>query len=205
MSTQSQSGTPRRFPVVPVIVGAVALVLIATVILTFNGGGTDAFGTPTVTGDALPAYGDGVDAAVGLVPPSASGTDFDGAAVEIANDGRPKIILMLAHWCSHCQAEVPVVEAWLDAGNLPDGVDIYSVATGTSETRDNYPPKAWLEREGWSVPLIVDDASYSVGNAFGLTAYPFWVFVQADGTVAARTTGELTPEVLSQVAQGLAG
>lgn len=200
-------GEPRKFPVVPVIFGAVAVALVVTIILTFNnnGGTGPAFGAPTVSGASLPGFGEGADPAVGMVVPEVSGADFDGNAVAISNDGRPKMILMLAHWCSHCQAEVPVVQDWLDAGKLPDGVDLYSVATGTSETRDNYPPSAWLEREGWTAPLIVDDATYLVGNAYGLSAYPFWVFVAADGTVAARTTGELAPEVLDQIAASLAG
>ena len=39
--------------------------------------------------------------------------DFEGDAVAITNDGRPKIILLFAHWCPHCQNEVPVVTEWL--------------------------------------------------------------------------------------------
>jgi cytochrome c biogenesis protein CcmG/thiol:disulfide interchange protein DsbE len=204
-SDRAQTPSPRKFPLVPVVFGAVAVALVVTIILTFQsgGGGGEAYGTPTVTGDTLPPLGDGTDPAVGMAIPSVSGQDFDGNTVAITNDGRPKMIIMLAHWCPHCQNEVPVVQQWLDAGNLPDGVDIYSVATGTSETRDNYPPSAWLKREGWTVPVIADDPQYTVGVAFGLSAFPFWVFVSADGTVAARSTGEMSPDVISSIAQGL--
>jgi len=206
VSTARQTGSPRKFPIVPVIFGAVAVAVIVTIILTFQSGGTAAgeYGAPTVTGEALSPFGDGADPATGLMAPSVSGEDFAGNAVEIANDGRPKMITLLAHWCSHCQAAVPVVQAWFEAGLLPEGVDLVSVITGTDASRDNYPPSAWLEREGWTVPVIVDDDANTVGNAYGLTAFPFWVFVHADGTVAARTTGELAPETLTQVAESLA-
>lgn len=204
MSTSSK--TPRKFPLVPVIAGVVALALVVTIVLTFDGGDTAAqFGSPTVTGDPLPTLIDGVDdGAVGMALPSMSGKDFAGTEVAITNDGRPKIVILLAHWCSHCQAEVPVVQAWLNDGLKPDGVDLYSVATSTSETRPNFPPSTWLEREGWTVPVIVDDEAYTVGNTLGLSAFPFWVFVNADGTVAGRTTGELPPETISQIAATLA-
>ncbi|OFW67104.1 MAG: hypothetical protein A2Z12_03450 [Actinobacteria bacterium RBG_16_68_21] len=208
MSTASKGDTPRKFPVVPVIFGVVAVALVVTIILTFESGGGSAdgaFGNPTVTGAALPPLAEGGDTAIGMQIPSVTGEDFQGNTVEITNDGRPKMIILLAHWCSHCQAEVPVVQAWLDAGLKPDGVDIYSVATGTTETRENFPPSAWLEREGWTVPVIVDDEAYSVGTAFGLSAFPFWVFVNADGTLAARTTGELPAETITQVATSLLG
>lgn len=203
MTTASRQTSPRKFPLVPVIFGAVAVALVVTIILTFDSGTVEAFGTPVVTGDALAPLGEGVDAAVGQMAPSVAGENFTGDAVTITNDGRPKMIILLAHWCPHCQNEVPVVQAWLDAGQLPAGVDIYSVATGTSSTRENYPPQTWLEREGWTPPVIADDQAYTVGDAFGLTAFPFWVFVNADGTVAARTTGELSPAVITQIVQSL--
>lgn len=41
--------------------------------------------------------------------------------------------------------------------------------------------------------MILDDTAGSIAAADGLTRFPYWVFVDAAGTVAARTTGELTP------------
>ena len=101
------------------------------------------------------------------------------------------VLLFLAHWCSHCQAEVPVLQDWVDAGNAPDDVDIISIATAIDPAYPNYPPEAWLEREGWTLPVIVDRPG-SVATAYGLSAFPFWVFVDADGKVTGRMTGELS-------------
>jgi thiol-disulfide isomerase/thioredoxin len=148
-------------------------------------------GAPVITGAALPTFTKTAgDPAVGQTIPAVEGSNFSGAPVSIALDGKPKVILFLAHWCSHCQAEVPVMQAWLDAGGAPEGVELISVATAIDATLPNYPPEEWLAREGWTVPVIVDRTG-SVATAYGLSAFPFWVFVNADGTVKGRMTGEL--------------
>ena len=202
MTTQA----PKKFPLLPVLIGIGGIALIATVILTMDTAGVTEegeFGTPQVTGNALPAATGGTDLALGYVIPEVVGADFDGTEVRIANDGRPKIIIFLAHWCSHCQAEVPIVREWIEAGNLPEGLDLIAVATSTSSVRVNFPPSEWLEGENWNVPTIVDDTTYSVGSAFGLDAFPFWVFVNPDGLVAGRTSGELPTETISEIAATL--
>ena len=125
----------------------------------------------------------------------------DGTA--ITADGTAKLLLFLAHWCPHCQAEVPVVQDWVDAGSLPADVELISVSTAIDPGRPNYPPDAWLDREGWTAPVIVDESG-AVADAYGLSAFPFWVFVNADGTVAGRLSGELTPEQLDTVVASLA-
>ena len=53
--------------------------------------------------------------------------------------------MFLAHWCPHCQAEVPRIVTLAKAGAF-DGLDVASVATGTSSQYPNYPPSAWLAR-----------------------------------------------------------
>ena len=96
------------------------------------------------------------DPAIGRPAPQVHGFDFDGTPVAITADGRPKVAIFLAHWCPHCQAEVPLIQSWIEAGGVPDGVDLVSIATGIDSAAPNYPPDAWLEREGWTVPVIAD-------------------------------------------------
>ncbi|HEX2470821.1 MAG TPA: TlpA disulfide reductase family protein [Candidatus Limnocylindrales bacterium] len=166
-------------------------------------GSAAAIPPPTISGTPLPEFqGPASDPAVGQKAPAVTGTDFDGTPVAIADDGRPKVVLFLAHWCPHCQAEVPVVQAWVAAGGVPAGLDVISVATGTRADAPNYPPDAWLAREGWTVPVIVDPTN-TVAAAYGLTAYPFWVFIGPDGTVRARTSGELSVSDLEATIRGL--
>jgi cytochrome c biogenesis protein CcmG/thiol:disulfide interchange protein DsbE len=152
---------------------------------------------------ALPAYvADAADPAVGRPIPELVGASFDGSPVNIKADGRPKLILFIAHWCPHCQREVPVVQAWLDAKRLPAGVDLISVATAIDPNRPNYPPDTWLAGEHWQPPVIVDGDG-RIATLYGLNAFPYWVAVNADGTVASRQTGELTPAQLDAIVASL--
>ena len=185
----------RNFPLLPVLFGVVAVALVTVVVLTFDSGGSGSeTGSPEITGETLPLLPEGGgDPAAGMLAPEVSGTDFDGSPVSMTNDGRAKVILFVAHWCPHCQREVPIVQDWLDSTTLPDKVDFYTVSTSVRSTGENYPPSAWLDREGWTAQVILDDAASSVSNAFGLTAFPYWVFTSADGTVLARVTGGVSP------------
>lgn len=159
---------------------------------------------PVVTGGSLPAFEPGAaDPAVGQAIPAVDGASFDGSPVAIAVDGRPKVLLFLAHWCPHCQAEVPTIQAWIDGGGAPADVDLVSVVTAIDPNRPNYPPEAWLAREGWTVPVVVDPGG-TVADAYGLSAFPFWVFVDGDGRVAARQAGELSIADFEAVIAGLA-
>jgi thiol-disulfide isomerase/thioredoxin len=130
-------------------------------------------------------------------PPSRTRKSRSGAP-----DGRFTMVLFVAHWCPHCQREVPLVQQWVDQGGLPEGVDLVSVSTAIDPSRPNYPPDAWLAREGWTAPVLVD-ADNSAAEAAGLTAYPFFVAVRADGTVVQRTSCELTTDQLDAIAEQL--
>ena len=137
--------------------------------------------------------------ASGLAAPEVVGQNFQGDEVRMVNDGRAKAIVFLAHWCQFCQAEVPEVQAWLDTGGGVDGVDFYAVATDMDSTRGNFPPSEWLDREGWSPPVIRDDNENSVLAAYGRGGFPYWTFVNADGTVQARVAGRIGIEQLEQI------
>jgi thiol-disulfide isomerase/thioredoxin len=141
--------------------------------------------------------------ATGETAPTVVGEDFDGNEARIENDGRAKAIVFLAHWCPHCQNEVPAVQAWLDSGGGVEGVDMYSVATAMNSTKDNYPSSEWLDREGWTVPVIVDDVDDSVYRAHGAGGFPFWIFENSDGTVAVRVAGSTPIAELEQIMQSL--
>jgi hypothetical protein len=57
-----------------------------------------------------------------------------------------------------------------------------------------------MEREGWPIPVVVDDEDSSVGGAFGLTFFPFAVFVDADGVVLGRLSGAIPVENVLNIA-----
>lgn len=164
-----------------------------------SGGVADGEGETTIptpgTSSALPVYDATTeDAAVGMTIPSITGTDFDGNDLTIGPDGTAKVILFVAHWCPHCQREVPLLKAHLDDSPMPDDVKLLTVSTSVKPGADNYPPQDWLAREGWSAPVLADDELSSAAQAFGLSSFPYFVVVDADGKVVGRTSGEISTD-----------
>lgn len=158
------------------------------------------FGDPTVEGDPLPRTAAGAqDVAIGLTAPTVTGADWNGNPVSIEPDGTPKIILFLAHWCPHCQREVPVVQEWIDAGNLPDDVELISVATSTDPSAVNWPPQEWLEEEGWTSPVIMDDEIGTIAGNYGMSGTPFYVVLDGENTNLIRASGEIGTQGLDQL------
>jgi thiol-disulfide isomerase/thioredoxin len=201
-----QSSGSKTGLIVGIIGGGVVLLLVLAVVMGTTVVGSE-FGEPTIEGTGLPPMppNNPVDvSATGLVAPKVTGANFAGDEVMIdPADGTAKAIVFLAHWCQFCQAEVPTVQNWIDGGGGVEGVDIYTVATAMNSTRGNFPPSAWLDTEGWTAPVIRDDADDSVLRAYGSGGFPFWTFVNADGTVALRTAGRMPIEQLESIMQGL--
>jgi cytochrome c biogenesis protein CcmG, thiol:disulfide interchange protein DsbE len=186
-------------------IGVAALVLVLAVAAIVSGGGSDdgkdsAEGVEqtrpvTISGAALAELPQsGADPGVGKVIPETTGQSFDGSPVAIRNDGRAKLILFVAHWCPHCQKEIPLLGDWLGSHQLPSGVDLYTVSTSVDSKRPNYPPAAWLEKEGWTAKTLADSADGMAADAYGLSAFPYFIAVDGSGKVVARTTGEITTD-----------
>lgn len=199
-------------------IGAVVVVVVLVVlaiVLTSGGGdsgageGTGAHAAAnaereqapiTVTGDPLAAYPDSdtvlanpaTDPAVGQTPPKLEGVSFDGSGITVdPADGRAKVIIFLAHWCPHCQNEVPRIQKWIDEGKQPDDVDVYAVSTSVSSDRVNYPPSKWIVRENFTPPVLLDGADSPAAQAYALPGFPYFVGLNADGTVSQRGSGEV--------------
>ncbi|MEA3185594.1 MAG: hypothetical protein QOJ74_2071 [Ilumatobacteraceae bacterium] len=147
----------------------------------------------TVVGTPLPTPPDsGVDPAVGLTPPTLQGFTFDGTPIDITpGGGRAKMVVFLAHWCPHCNREIPVILHWADTIGVPSNLDIVGVSTGVSAQRDNYPPSKWIVSMGWKWPVMADSVNSDAAVAYGLVAYPTFAIIGADGTVKLRSSGEL--------------
>jgi thiol-disulfide isomerase/thioredoxin len=198
-----------RIPVFALAVAGLVVVLLAAGIAVVVLGGDDggrgelapgqqAFGPVTATGAPLAEYDDGAeeDTAVGRPAPKLEGETASGDPVTIDPAEGPMVIAFLAHWCPHCQAEVPRLVELAGGSDEIEGVPFAAVLTATDPALDNFPPGAWLEREDWPAPAMVDtepeDGSIPVAfSAYGVAGYPFLVAIDADGNVAARSSGEL--------------
>jgi thiol-disulfide isomerase/thioredoxin len=150
----------------------------------------------------LPTFEEGAaDEAVGRTIPTVTGRTFDGEELTIGPDGTAKVIVFVAHWCPHCQREVPVIVDHLADAPMPDDVELVTVSTAVAPDRGNYPPEAWLEEEGWTAPVLADSEDGAAATAFGLKTFPYFVAVDADGEVVQRASGELPPEVFDQLVE----
>jgi cytochrome c biogenesis protein CcmG/thiol:disulfide interchange protein DsbE len=167
-----------------------------------------------VVGAPLPPLEPGVsiadDPARGMVAPVLVGENFAGDTVRVdpAADG-PTLVLFLAHWCPHCNSEVPRVNELRDAGSLPADLDVVAVSTAVDPTRPNFPPADWLDRLDWTFPVIADGVDMQAGrfigtSAYGVTGFPFATLVGSDGEVLARWSGEhSTDELLGLITSNL--
>jgi len=175
------------------LVGLGLIVLLAMSIATEEGvDQTSGYGVVTVEGDPLPTYSEPTnDPAAGMTLATVSGGDWDGNQTTIAPDGTPKIVVLLAHWCPHCQREVPIIQQWINDGNLPAGIDMYSVTVFTDPLRANWPPQDWLVQAGWTTPVIMDDAAGTAATAFGMASTPMYVVLDGNNQVVQRISGEI--------------
>jgi len=193
--------------IIGIVVGAVVLIagVVAIMAALDDGGGDDvAAGIEqvqpvNVDGTPLPPMPDdptAADPALGLNPPAVEGSSFDGSPVTLAS-GAPTLTVYLAHWCPHCQREVPVLVQWQASGDVPEGLEVIGVSTGVDRSRPNYPPSTWLEGENWPWPVLADSASSEAAQAAGLTGFPYMVLTDADGSVVWRHSGEIAADELS--------
>jgi len=165
-----------------------------------------AFGEVTVEGEGLPFIQSGTaDPAVGQTAPVVTGDTIDGGDLTIGPSDTAKIVVLLAHWCPHCQREVPLIQDWVESGALPEGVEIYGATVLTNRVRDGdtWPPQEWLAEEGWTTPTIMDDQEGSIVQAYGMTGTPTYVVLGPDNENLGRLSGEIGVDGLNALA-GLA-
>jgi hypothetical protein len=67
--------------------------------------------------------------------------------------------------------------------------------------RPNWPPQEWLEEEGWTVPVIMDDEDSSVVLAYGMRATPFYVVLDGENSNLGRFSGEIGVNGLDALVQ----
>ena len=160
-------------------------------------------GEVTISGDALPEFAgqNDMDVASGLPAPLFSAPNENSEIVSLDKNGNAKALLFLAHWCGYCQTEVPVIQNLINTVGVPNGVEIIAIATSIDRGRENYPPQKWLSDEGWTETQIYD-LNREIGTAYGINAFPYWVFLDKDLNVVVRQTGNIPEEiVLAQLVQ----
>ncbi|CAN5557061.1 hypothetical protein BH10ACT1_BH10ACT1_04360 [soil metagenome] len=194
--------TSNRLPLVWISVFAVVVVLGIAAVLVGRSSNDDATPAKGQTSNVVVAEGSAAaleqfdstegDPAVGKTIPTVSGKTLDGDAITIGPEGKAKVIVFAAHWCPHCQREIPLLVDHLKDSPMPSDVELLTVSTGVKPEADNYPPSAWLDDAGWTAPVLADSTDSSAAATFGLSSYPYFVVVDNDGKVVFRISGEIS-------------
>jgi thiol-disulfide isomerase/thioredoxin len=152
----------------------------------------------TVVGDVLSPLGDGngnpaSDAAMGKTAPTLNGYTFAGNPVSITPgaSAQPIMLVFLAHWCPHCNREVPRLIDWQEQGLVPEGLRVIGVTTASRNDQANWPPSDWIEEMKWPFEVFVDSETGDAANAYGVDGFPFIAMVNAEGKIVGRHSGEL--------------
>jgi thiol-disulfide isomerase/thioredoxin len=210
------------------VAGAIAAII--AVVLVVGGGSSSSSTTTSTTGDSSeatqPVNGDAVaaaeyqlvqaqgemllaledpdnDPARGKIAPVLNGFSFDGAPLTVAPTGKPMLVVFLAHWCSHCNAEVPRLIEWKNSGTMPADMEVFGVSTGARDDAPNWPPSQWVVDKGWPWPVMADSEDQNAALAFGVSGYPGMILLDGNGKVLARRSGEASIEELKAWTQEL--
>ena len=162
--------------------------------------GVEEFNSVEVAGDPLPQYSDSAsDTAIGMTAPVLTGKGFTGNTI-VTGPGAPTLLVFLAHWCPHCQREVPLLVQWNRDGLVPSGVDVIGIATSSDPASPNFPPSEWLAREEFPAlwPVMTDSGEKTAATAMGVSGFPFFVLLDSNGKVALRVSGEIEMQVLTE-------
>lgn len=164
----------------------------------------------SVLGSPLPQMTDAADdPAIGQTAPGLSGQTFDGSTVSVdTGDGRPRVLVFVAHWCPHC---VQMEDAFRNWDFLGLDAELVVVSTAVDSSKPSYPPSSRFAVVGEVTRILVDDSpgDGSAGvaaNAYGVSAFPTFVVVGGDGNVRLRFSGEKErPELEQLVTDALDG
>ena len=200
--------------------GVILAIVIAFVIAIVAGGSNDSASSDTtkvpnsdgtvsagenqpveVVGDVLePLLESGDDSTIGLMAPTLNGYAFDGSNISVTpGNGKPYMVVFLAHWCSHCNNEVPRLIEWKESGAVPADLQVIAVSTSVASDRPNYPPSQWVVNKAWPWPVMADSEARDAAQAYGVSGFPFFTIVGADGKVKARASGELGTDRINQI------
>ncbi len=148
----------------------------------------------TVSNPPLPVLGDGMnDAAVGQQAPALQGGSFSGSAMSITpgGDGNSTMLVFLAHWCPHCNREVPRLGEWHDKGLVPKNRRVVGIATASRNDQAYWPPSEWITNLKWPFEVMADSETGQAAAAYGVDGFPFIAIMNSSGKVVARHSGEL--------------
>ncbi|MGZ6372178.1 MAG: TlpA family protein disulfide reductase [Candidatus Limnocylindria bacterium] len=190
-STGQRSRLPLGVALPLIVIGAVALILLATRPL-----GGEPLPSIYVIGSAKPGVQIG-QIAPGTVQahdsPKLALTDPDGAPVDLRDFvGHPIWIIFWKTACAPCEAEAADVAAAYavqrDAGLVLLGIDVWDSAAAVRD---------WADAHKLDYPIAIDSSS-SVMDTFGVWGAPTHYFIGSDGIIRDRYFGPMTSKLIDK-------
>lgn len=184
-----------------VIAGVVVIGIVIVVIAALNKSPTQQSDVELVgggKGDSAPTASIEGTAAQGQPFPNITGEDmYTGRQVSTKDmQGKPTLVVVWAHWCPHCQKELPIIQQMSkdEAGDF--NFLTVTTAAGQQPAQAQYAtPATLMKTQGITMPTLRDDGT-TIMQALDVQGFPTLLMVDADGKLVGRASGEMPKDQL---------
>ena len=120
------------------------------------------------------------------------------------SDYKGKVVFLnfWATWCPPCKMEMPDIqkkyEKYEKQGEKTEVVVLSVVAPNTQDEKDVEGIKAFLEENGYTYPVLMDDGGYTFG-AYRISSLPTTFMIDKEGNVFGYVQGGLTQEAMESI------
>lgn len=120
------------------------------------------------------------------------------------SDYKGKVVFLnfWATWCPPCKMEMPDIqklyEKYEKQGEKSEVVVISVAAPNTQDEKDIDGIKAFLEENGYTYPVLMDDGGYTFG-AYRISSLPTTFMIEKEGNVFGYVQGGLTQEAMESI------
>jgi len=127
---------------------------------------------------------------------AANGSDLPGFSKQTLSEGHVSLVNVFASWCVPCREEHPLLMKLVQDEELrAKGVKLYGLSYKDKPANS----RQFIRESGLPYDAIGVDESGRTGIDFGVYGVPETFVVRADGTIAYKYVGPLTPEDFKNV------